>query len=896
MRIIRQLTWRYMMKNKKRTLVTIFGVIISVAMLTAVSTSIVSFLDLFQRIAIEESGNWHARFMDVTEENVETLNADPDIGAIGLYSVLGFAPNGAGEAGDPRRPYFFVEAYDDTKMVQSSIRLSEGRFPKNEQEIIISSQFNRVNDNAYKIGDSLTVSLGKRTYKDFDSGSTLSNVDGLVTDGDGNLIEGYEPYGIEETYTIVGFIESVPEDYSWSPGYPVITWMDDSRWGEFPVNAQVLYASPDMDIYDDIEKMSNKLNVSAQINGSLLNVSGITPDSGMNTMMISMAVLLIVIIVLGSISLIYNAFAISLSERSRQLGMLSSVGATKQQKRYSVLYEGAVIGMISIPGGLIGGIVGMAVTFACVNPLIQRIMGIDIPMKLIVTPEALALAAALAILTILISAWVPALRASRISPIEGIRQSNDICLTRRQIKTSRFTRMLFGFNGDIALKNLKRNKKGYRATVISLVCSLALFISISGYVNIMETSFAMTGDQTKYDVSATLNTKEMDEGALYAQKGVQLCVDNGYVKDYTVMTAFLGKDIQLTSETVEKILSDDYRDYIAQVYGGSYEMDTLPLDLYGMDEHSMNAYLDQLGLTLTAEDMQMTDSGQVPVIVVHTQQFNSNYKWTKLQVANVEKGDTLNFVINDYIYNDSGDDYTQVSITDIPSLCVSASVSQYPMGYYDMGYIGAPLAVFTLDENLAVLANMASTKDVLHNTSFTQIYMTSDQPQDLTAYIKSVTEDYTSYVRSYYSQWESAQSDRALLTVLQVFCYGFMVLMTLICVANILNTVSTSIELRRREFAMLKSVGMEPAAFYRMLVYESLFYGLKTLLYGLPIGLFFVWIENKIMSTSFDAGFMMPTAQIVFALILLLVILCIAMFYSFGKLRKENILDGLRTE
>lgn len=895
MKIIRQLTWRYMMKNKKRTLVTIFGAIISVAMLTAVFTSIVSFMDLFRRIAIEESGNWHARFMDVTMENVQTLKDDPDIASVGLYSVLGFVPNEAGENGDPRRPYFFVEAYDDTKMTQSSIRLSEGRLPENDQEIIIAQQFNRVNDNIYKIGDSMTVSLGKRVCKNFEDGETLSNVDSLMTDGDGNIIESYASYGIEKTYTIVGFIESVPGDYSWSPGYPAITWMDDSQWGESPVNVQVLYDGLDMDVYNNIEMMADTLNAQAQINGELLNVSGITPDSGINMMMISMAALLIVIIVLGSVSLIYNAFAISLSERSRQLGMLSSIGATKQQKRYSVLYEGAMIGMISIPLGLIGGTAGMAVTFACVNPLIQQLMGINVPMRLIVTPGALVGAAVLAILTILISAWVPALRASRISPIDGIRQSNDIRLTRRQIKTSRLTRLLFGFNGTIALKNLKRNKKGYRATVIALTCSLALFISISGYVDIMETSFGMTGDQTKYDVSATLNTREKDEGALYTQKGVELCVDNAYVKDYTVMTTFSGKDIQLASETVEKILSDDYRAYIDQIYSGNYGMDTLALDLIGMDEHSMNDYLEQLGLTLTAEDMKMTDSGQIPVIVVHTQQFNDNYKWTKLQVADVVRDDILNFVINDFIYNESGDDYTEVSVTDTPPLYVSASVSEYPMGYYDVGYIGAPLAVFTLDENMATIAYRTSMEDLLQ-TSLTQVYMTSDHPQDLTDYMRSLTEDYTSYVRSYYSQWESAQSDRALLTVFQVFCYGFMVLMTLICVANILNTVSTGIELHRREFAMLKSVGMEPAAFYRMLVYESLFYGLKTLLYGLPIGLFFVWLENKIMSTSFSMGFVIPTAQIVIALILLLVIIGIAMFYSFGKLRKENILDGLRTE
>src|SRR5699024_9809081 len=206
------------------------------------------------------------------------------------------------------------------------------------------------------------------------------------------------------------------------------------------------------------------------------------------------------VIIVGSFSLIYNAFAISVSERSQHLGMLSSVGATKKQKRNSILFEGAVIGAVSIPFGLVSGIGGIAVTLTFINSILQRFDDFKTDLTVHVTPFVIMIAVAISILTIFISAYIPAVRASRISAIDAIRQAKDIKLTQKKVKTSKLVRKLFGMEAEIALKNLKRHKRRYYATVLSLVISIILFLTVAFLSEqIRATSYLTFGD-INYDL------------------------------------------------------------------------------------------------------------------------------------------------------------------------------------------------------------------------------------------------------------------------------------------------------------------------------------------------------------------------------------------------------------
>jgi putative ABC transport system permease protein len=129
-----------------------------------------------------------------------------------------------------------------------------------------------------------------------------------------------------------------------------------------------------------------------------------------------------------------------------------------------------------------------------------------------------------------------------------------------------------------------------------------------------------------------------------------------------------------------------------------------------------------------------------------------------------------------------------------------------------------------------------------------------------------------------------------------VFVFGFVILISAICVANIFNTISTSISLRKREFAMLRSVGMTPAGFGKMIRYESIFYGVKALLYGLPLSFATMFALYRSLSGSFSFAFTVPWLQVGIAVLAVFLIVGLAMLYSGSKVRKENIMDSLKQE
>jgi putative ABC transport system permease protein len=247
-------------------------------------------------------------------------------------------------------------------------------------------------------------------------------------------------------YTVVGIVKHPAWEPSWAPGYTVITYLDESMIGaDVTVNAAVVLNKVDRSLYTYAENLASEHHItSVSFNTSLLRYYGVTNNDDLNKTLFSLSAIIMGVIIIGSVALIYNAFAISVSERSRHLGMLSSVGATKSQKRNSVFFEGIIIGLISIPFGMISGLVGIGITFLFLNSLIQSVFEVTETLRLTVTPISLGVACVVSMITILISTYLPARKASRISAIDAIRQTTDIKLTGKKVQTSRLIRKLFG--------------------------------------------------------------------------------------------------------------------------------------------------------------------------------------------------------------------------------------------------------------------------------------------------------------------------------------------------------------------------------------------------------------------------------------------------------------------
>ncbi|MBE3101278.1 MAG: FtsX-like permease family protein, partial [Firmicutes bacterium] len=489
MNILNRLTLRNLRLNKKRTIVTIIGIILSGAMICGVASLVASFQDLFIQSAISTDGNYHATFHEVPYEDSKYLSDNINTKSTLLTQDIGFAE--LENAKDSTRPFIFIMAYNGKAFTDMPITLKEGRFPEKNSEIVVSEQLLSNKSVNYKIGQEITLPIGNR----IDNGELLSPKDVI------SKTEAFEQLGTT-AYTITGVIEKPRFEPYASPAFTAISYLDEGTLAPTDLlNVSILTNKP-RNIYKIVPQMAEAIGINNfSYNNELLKWMGISKNSNYINMLMSVGLIIIGLIVVGSVTVIYNAFAISVSERKKQFGMLSSVGATAKQIRKTIFFEGFLLGIIGIPIGILSGILGIGVTIKIISPLMQgSLVNTDVALRLVVSPLVVGITVFFVAFVILISAYIPAKRASSISPIEAIRLNTDINIKGKKLKTSKLTRLLFGFEGEIALKNLKRNRRRYRATVFSLFISIVLFISFSTFTTYGFQSSKMYYSEIPYDI------------------------------------------------------------------------------------------------------------------------------------------------------------------------------------------------------------------------------------------------------------------------------------------------------------------------------------------------------------------------------------------------------------
>lgn len=495
MNIFNKVALHGLKKNRTRTLVTIVGVILSAAMVTAVTTFGVSLLNYLINGSISKYGGWHAAFLDADSSFIREQAVNDKLAATAVFDNIGYAGLDGGQ--NPDKPYLFIAGFTDETFASLPITLLSGRLPENSGEILISSKVASDGGVSFKVGDTLSLSVGNRM------------------DGDRKLSQG-DPYAAEretfvpqaeKTYTVVGTCRRPDYEEASAPGYTLITKADD-RTETDSFSLFVTLKNP-RQVRAYINSTGNHAYV---LNDNVLRFMGISDDNLFNMFMYSMGGIVIAIIMLGSIFLIYNSFNMSLNERTQQFGILSSVGATAKQLRNSVLFEGFCIGMIGIPIGIAVGIISIGLVISVISQNFASILFQDVPLTLTLSAPALIAAAAVSLLTILISAYIPARKAANTPVMECIRQTNEVKIDSKTVKTSRLSMRIYGLEGTLALKNFKRNKKRYRSIILSLVLSIVLFISTSALTADMKRMSSQRTEITDYDI--IFSTQDLDDGQM----------------------------------------------------------------------------------------------------------------------------------------------------------------------------------------------------------------------------------------------------------------------------------------------------------------------------------------------------------------------------------------------
>ncbi|SCY00316.1 ABC transporter permease [Alkaliphilus peptidifermentans] len=860
MNVLKKLTLQNLRFNKKRTIVTIIGIILSGAMICGVATIAASFQDLLIQNTIVTDGNYHASFYNVAYGDSKYITNNVST----IHSILskGLGYSSFQQSNNENKPYIYLYAYSETAFNNLPINLKEGRLPEKKGEILITEDIASSGGPAYKIGETISLAIGNRKGN------------GRFLYQDTPLTEAEEIDVIfNEEFIVTGIIYRPRNEYYSTPGFTAVSYLDEDLLdNEDIVNVSILVKNPKK-IFEIVPKMAADAgDVSFSYNNELLKWMGITQNKAFNNMFNTISLIIITLVVIGSVAVIYNAFAISVSERKKQFGMLSSVGATSNQIRKMIFYEGAILGLIGIPIGIISGIIGIGITLKIVNKLlINSMFNHDIVLRLIVSPYVILTTVLFMTITIFMSVYIPAKRASKISPVEAIRLNTDIKIKGKKLRTSKLTRYLFGIEGELALKNLKRNRRRYRATVFSLFISIVLFVSFSSFMKYGFITSNMYYGGIHYDVMVTKNENTIEEKMEFYQNIAEL----NDVERYSIL-----RRIHTSTKTPYSQLSSFVQKHI--VDNESYSMNedgSYNHEIYivavGEEEFQRFAAENQLDISV------FKDTKEPKGILINKNIIAGRIEYNPM---NIKTG--VNLYLKDN-YEDGINPPANIAIN------IGAVTDNIPLGVPYTFYMAANLLVS--DEVFD------SIKALLHEESKvmadnTNMLIQTNNSEDIIKEIKALNPNDTESSLSIRDITLMKAEMKRIMTSIAIFLYGFVSLITLIGVTNIFNTISTNVALRRREFAMLKSVGLTPRGFNKMINYESIFYGLKSLLYGLPVGaLISMWMYNA-FDNIFDFRFVLPWREMIICIFGVFIIVFMTMMHSSAKLKKENIIDALREE
>lgn len=840
MNILNKFTWRSLKLNKKRTIVTIIGIILSTALICATAGLVTSFQRTLINRTIENTGNFHAMFFNIPQEEQIYITNHRQVSEYMVSQNMGYAMLENSE--NEYKPYLCLKAYDEKALNNLGIQLIEGKLPQNDEEVIISNHIITDAKIKYKIGDKIVLDISDRMI----DGYLLTQENPLINDEE----EGQEH--LEKLYTkeftIVGIMERpdyLIEPYS-APGYTVITKLQENTTGTYDI--AVLYNNV-RDAFEITEEIGGEYTY----NSDLLRWEGVSQNDYTNAMLYSVAGIVIAIIMVSSIFVIRNSFSISVTEKYKQYGMLASVGATSKQIRNNILYEGLLLTLIGIPLGILGGIFAVYVLVIVVNLILGEFSNMEFVFHIKLFPVILS--AIISAITIYLSCLIPARKAAKISPIDAIRSNNDIKVKGKKLRTPKLFKKVFKVGGEIALKNLKRSKKKYRTTVISIVVSIVIFISLNSFLDF---GFKLTNiyyENLNYDVSVSYYNNDGNLSKFYDEI-IKLDNVDRYCIPTSAVMELIGEEYVNTK--VGSGYYDENGEYITQVI------------IMSLGEQEYNRYVKEVGGN--------PEQYENAAILYDTSVYYSDGKQVEEQCLNVKAGDTIEGKI--YVSSEPNSEQKDFSIkiakrTDARAMGISSVYGR---------------------------ANLIVTDEFMKQfpAAYTgTLYIESANSTELVNDIKKIIEDNDEYDSSgiiIENYDDMIRENNAVITVISIFLYGFITVITLIGVTNIFNTITTNMALRSKEFAMLKSIGMTKKEFNRMIRLESILYGLKSLIIGIPLGIALSYAIYEGFANKLDTQYILPINAILIAIVFVFIIISITMKYSMNKINKQNIIETIRND
>ena len=932
MNLMKTLTLKNLKLNRKRTIVTIVGIILATALLSALVTLVSSFQYSMIEYQKQKDGDFHVKFSNVKMSELSEFKNNRNIESTFETMGMGFAKLNGCKNED--KPYAYVMATDEAGFERGCFNLIEGRMAKNEDEIVIPRHLKTNGRIDIKVGDEITLDIGKR----YDS-----NTESVISE---NCAYENETETLTDTvtkhYKVVGIMERPGygmEDYS-AAGYTFVTYSDELAAIDNGTKSEESEADNTLTVYSrytqkalrnkdavtaDIigvdEKLFEKANNSSvemsaeesdrflkemenakydiYMNGYLISYECVFPIDGSFKALFTVAAVVALIIILTSVYCIKNSFNISITEKIRQYGMLASVGATRRQIKSSVKTEAAMLGVVGIPVGTMSGILASLILVKVVNVLSAG--WLNVALNFHTSLPALILAVILSIATIYFSATGSARRAAKVTPLEAIRNTKEIKIKSSKLKTPAIIGRIWGIGGVISYKNIKRNNKKYRTTVTSIVICSVTFIVISYFMSMAFSMVGMSYASADYNIGINMSCKK----DLDIEKLSKLLSGIEGAEDYLVGA---GYDFDVSKPEYTK----EYGEYCGQLYDDSEDVSQEFL-ITVLDDKSYDKYASDAGIKNAAAGAILVNKCTFDVY----NENSSKYVKKEMELYKYKAGDTIECGYN--VYDDASSDDNAVEggtesstednsgyvdeetinngVRKTVDVTIAGVTDKVPIGY--KGYSNTLL--FMNQKGFESLwADGKSGNELKPGHASYSAYVVAENADEYQDTFEKETEGNTEYsqISFYVSNLDKEMRDeKSLFTLLGVFAYGLIVVIALIGITNIINTLSTGMELRSREFATLRSIGMTDKQFAGMVRLESVFISVKALVIGVPLGILISYLLCVMMNRMDDAIIYEPPYKAIILCIVVVIMLIYAiMKLSMTKLRHNNIIETIKNE
>ncbi|MGI6721194.1 MAG: FtsX-like permease family protein [Anaerovoracaceae bacterium] len=836
MKIIGRLTSETMRTRKTMTVVVILGVFLS----TMLMSGVLLFASCLQNYMVdtyaEHDGDWYAAAFGVhSRKTVKKLYSDERTAAAVSLKTVGYADDGVGNRDS--KPYLYLAQANKKLMKQLNIKLEEGRLPEKPWEIVMPANRMANGRALYDVGDNVPLKVGRRVSadgKDLYQNSSYKAGEKLI-----NLKR--------RTFLVVGVMDTPQGEPYQAAGETAFTAPNDKDTG----------------IYTVFVKTENPRSIRSYVaehfagyqidyNDNLLKIQGALGIDRSMKIIIAGIMLLLGLISLGAVVLIYNAFSISVTNRRRQLGMLSSVGATGRQLKKITMGEGLLICLAGIPSGLLAGIGAVAVIIGLLSDSFRQLIGPDqaAQLHLHVTGAPLLMAALLTLVVVMISVWFPARKAGKMTVMEMIRQQREdqMIKRRRDGIFGRLAGRLFGLPGKLVARYYSRDRIKYVGPVISVFLSIVLFVSAYAFSGLLNAEVAHNFKTVNdYDISYTTlvhnSTPDIGQDRL----------------DYVKLQEAEGVTASSFNEIIVGRVTVPRKDIGNEDLTGSIKTRKIGVGILVVENKS---FRDLAGrINARSSDILCNANSRV----------SGNYS----DIAAL--GDALEYN-NGKLTISLGNKVTR-------TIRINLATSSVPWGCSD--YRDSAHIIMSESKAVRVLGNYE--KFVTGRL----MCFKSNKPLEAFESLKHICSQQDMNTDNLYDKYSDGNAYRALILIVQILAFGFIIIISLVSIANVANTVTTNISLRAGDLAMLQMLGMDRRDSHIMIDLECMIYGLQGLLLGIPAAI----AISIFLSYNIDipgVGIYIPWKGIAIGVVSVLFVVLVTVIYATSKLKKNDAMETLR--